>query len=47
MKSKDYSWCKTAFSKNWATSEQLKIWVQAKKLTPEEFEEITGEAYTE
>lgn len=29
-----------------ATKEQIKIWVKANKITPEEYEQITGEIYT-
>jgi hypothetical protein len=35
------------YSKGWATKDQLKIVVQCEKITPDEYEEITGEPYSE
>lgn len=29
-----------------ATKEQIKVWVKANKITPEQYKEITGEDYT-
>lgn len=40
-----FEWCKKAYDKGWATAEQLKIWVQAERLTAEEYEQIVGEPY--
>ena len=39
----NYEWCKLAFSKGWATVDQLKVWVAAGRLTAEEFTDITRE----
>lgn len=38
----NFEWCKYCFNKGWATVEQLKIWVQAGKITELEFTEMTG-----
>jgi hypothetical protein len=40
----DLEKCKRAF-KLGATKDQLKVWVVGNKLTTEQYEEITGEAY--
>jgi len=41
----DYQWCKFAYERDWATKDQLQIWVRAKKITPEEYKDITGDEY--
>jgi hypothetical protein len=40
-----FEWCKYAYSKGWATAEQLKVWVAGGKITSVEFEDITGQVY--
>lgn len=40
----DFEKCQRAY-KIGATKEQLQIWVMAGRITPEEYEEITGEVY--
>ncbi len=41
----NFEWCKYAYDKGWADAEDLKIWVQAGKITESEYEEITGIPY--
>ncbi|MCT4566146.1 MAG: XkdX family protein [Maledivibacter sp.] len=38
----DYEWCKKAYDNGWATAEMLQIWVNAGRLTQEEYSEIVG-----
>lgn len=40
----DFEKCQRAYRLG-ATKEQLKVWVQASRITPEEYEEITGDEY--
>lgn len=40
-----FEWCQYAYEKGWATNEKLQIWVQAGKITAEEYQIITGEVY--
>lgn len=42
----NFECCKYCFEKGWAKVEQLKIWVQAKKITAVEFNTITGVEYS-
>lgn len=44
-RSKDFEFLQFAYSRGWATIEKLKLFVQRRGLTEEEFEEITGEEY--
>lgn len=41
----DFEWCKYAYDRGWARVDQLRIWVQANKITAEQFKEITGQDY--
>ncbi len=41
-----YDWCKKAWDNGWIKDiNNLKIWVQASKITDIEFKEITGQDY--
>lgn len=40
-----FEWCKYAYDKGWATTDQLKVWVQTGKITDVEFKQITGQDY--
>lgn len=40
----DFDWCKYCFDKGWASKADLVIWVQAGKISEEEFNTITEEA---
>lgn len=40
----DYEKCQRAYRIG-ATKDQIKVWVKASKITPEQYEEITGEPY--
>lgn len=37
-----FDWCKYCFDKGWANEEQLQIWLQAGKITEDEFNTIIG-----
>lgn len=37
-----FEWCKYAYDKGWASADQLKVWVQAGKITTVEYKQITG-----
>ncbi|HHV82749.1 MULTISPECIES: XkdX family protein [Tepidanaerobacter] len=39
----DFEWCKFCYDKGWASKWQLHIWVQAGKITEEEFNTITSQ----
>ncbi|WP_079908287.1 XkdX family protein [Paenibacillus sp. 32352] len=41
----DYERLKKYYENNWATKEQLQKYVQFNKITPKEYETITGDAY--
>ncbi|MCU6797991.1 XkdX family protein [Paenibacillus sp. WQ 127069] len=43
--SEDFERLKSYFEKKWATKAQLKKYVQFGKISPEEYETITGEPY--
>lgn len=42
----DFEKCQRAY-KIGATNEQIKVWVKAGRVIPEEYETITGEVYIE
>lgn len=42
----DFEKCKRAYEIG-ATKEQLKVWVRAKRITAEQYQQITGEEYTD
>lgn len=41
----DYERVKMYYDNGWATKEQVAIYVEYGKITPEEYEQITGEPY--
>jgi hypothetical protein len=41
----NFEWCQYAYKKGWATAVTLKSWVSAKKITADEFKEITSQDY--
>lgn len=43
----DFEKWKSRYEKHWCTKEQLQVLVQLGVLTPEQYEEITGEPYAE
>ena len=42
----DFEKCQRAYGIG-ATKEQLKVWVRAERISSEQYQEITGEAYSE
>lgn len=42
---KVYDWLKLAYPKGWATEEQCKLAVVLKKITPEQYKDITKKEY--
>ncbi len=40
--SDSFTWCMEAWKKGWATPDKLRVWVDAKRITEDEYVQITG-----